>query len=318
MNLHFRDFDTETDFGLLAQFWLGYCPERPYSPQEFMRKDAMRGAEFRYQRWVGEVSGKPICVLGLGDYHWAHRPGRVAFDWHMAAEDVEAALPRVLEQVERYTADEAADEVNAWTRDDHMPSNLLFETQGYRVAERIPMSALSPAEFDDRPYHESRRRLEAEGIRFTTAKALEDEGFDWLPLQYEASWEMVQDIPSPHPPTRISYEHFLTILSDLTMYPRQTLFIALHEGRIVGYSRLTPLAAAPSVWETGLSGTVRSHRRRGIISVLKAMAIATARENSVERIFTDNNDQNPMYELNLRLGFQTLWTWVHWIKTYPK
>ena len=316
MNLEFRDFDSAIDFGLLAQLWRGYCPERPYSPQDFMRKDTMRGAEYRYQRWVGEESDRPVCVLGLGDYHWAHRPGRVAFDWHMAAADVESALPVVLERVDHHMADDAADEVNAWTRDDHEPSCRLFETQGYRVVECIPMSALSPAEFDDRPYRETRRSLETEGIRFTTAQVLEDEGFDWLPLQYEASWEMVQDIPSPHPPTRITYEHFLTILNDHTMYPRPTLFVALHEGRIVGYSRLTPLTAAPNAWETGLSGTVRSHRRRGIISVLKAMAIATARENGVERIFTDNNDENPMYDLNLRLGFRTLWTWVHWIKTY--
>ena len=55
---------------------------------------------------------------------------------------------------------------------------------------------------------------------------------------------------------------------------------------------------------TGLTGVLRSHRRRGIATALKVRALTYARERGIVEVDTDNEDNNPMYQLNLQLGFE--------------
>ena len=56
--------------------------------------------------------------------------------------------------------------------------------------------------------------------------------------------------------------------------------------------------------ETGLTGVRREYRRRGIATALKVMALQFARENGYTEIVTDNEENNPMFQINLQLGFE--------------
>lgn len=57
---------------------------------------------------------------------------------------------------------------------------------------------------------------------------------------------------------------------------------------------------------TGLTGIVRSHCRRGLATLLKTHAIRYAKEQGIQSIRTGNEENNPMYTLNRKLGFQDL------------
>jgi mycothiol synthase len=56
--------------------------------------------------------------------------------------------------------------------------------------------------------------------------------------------------------------------------------------------------------------TRREYRRRGIATALKVHIIQFAKARGVQEIFTTNDAQNPMYQLNLALGFQPQPSWV--------
>ena len=55
---------------------------------------------------------------------------------------------------------------------------------------------------------------------------------------------------------------------------------------------------------TGLTGVLRSHRRRGVATALKVTALSFAKKRSVKFVKTDNEENNPMYDLNMQLGFK--------------
>ena len=56
--------------------------------------------------------------------------------------------------------------------------------------------------------------------------------------------------------------------------------------------------------DTVFTGVVRSHRRRGIAKALKVLAIDYAHRQGYQLIKTDNEEHNPMFQINLALGFQ--------------
>ena len=54
----------------------------------------------------------------------------------------------------------------------------------------------------------------------------------------------------------------------------------------------------------------RSHRRRGIATAIKVRSIRFAKDLGYRAIQTDNEENNPMYDLNLRLGFRPTKAWL--------
>lgn len=61
---------------------------------------------------------------------------------------------------------------------------------------------------------------------------------------------------------------------------------------------------------TGVTATRREYRRRGLATALKLHIIQFAKAHGVQEIFTTNDSQNPMYQLNLALGFKPQPSWV--------
>ncbi|HYN89501.1 MAG TPA: GNAT family N-acetyltransferase, partial [Ardenticatenaceae bacterium] len=63
-------------------------------------------------------------------------------------------------------------------------------------------------------------------------------------------------------------------------------------------------------FHTGVTTVRREYRRRHIATALKVRAIRFAREQGAREILTNNDAGNPMYQLNLKLGFEPQPSWV--------
>ncbi len=66
----------------------------------------------------------------------------------------------------------------------------------------------------------------------------------------------------------------------------------------------------PEHFQTSVTGVRPEYRRQGIATALKVRTITYAQRHGVKEIMTNNDLQNPMYQLNLRLGFRALPAWV--------
>ena len=82
----------------------------------------------------------------------------------------------------------------------------------------------------------------------------------------------------------------------------------------MGFCCFNPSQAKADVASTGHTGVARSHRRKGIATALKVVALESARQLGIKFVVTGNEENNPMLQLNLRLGFRQ----IHVTRTYQK
>jgi mycothiol synthase len=87
-------------------------------------------------------------------------------------------------------------------------------------------------------------------------------------------------------------------------------FAALDDGEIVGFAALME-RDAPGLLEHGLTATRRTHRRRGIATVLKQTQIAWAAANGYSELITFTQPGNEgMQAINLALGYELQPPWI--------
>ena len=92
------------------------------------------------------------------------------------------------------------------------------------------------------------------------------------------------------------------------------IVVAIDGEEYVGVSMLEKDLANPTKLQTDLTGVIRSHRRRGIATALKVHALSKAKATEAEFVETDNEENNPMFDLNLQLGFVAQPAWLDFRK----
>ena len=81
-------------------------------------------------------------------------------------------------------------------------------------------------------------------------------------------------------------------------------FVALDRGKYVGMTELWSNQADPELFDIGVTGVLRSHRRRGIATALKRRAIEFAQKRGIRELRTWNaSDNGGILAVNRRLRF---------------
>ena len=57
---------------------------------------------------------------------------------------------------------------------------------------------------------------------------------------------------------------------------------------------------------TDLTGVLPEYRRKGICTALKVIALEDLKSKGYKKVFTDNEENNPMFQINLQLGFKKI------------
>ena len=150
------------------------------------------------------------------------------------------------------------------------------------------------------------KKLEEEGIKFHDSK---EEMKDW-PNHYkkleQLIWTYSQDFPIPEgvSHTRTPFEQALKTQLDFEENYYGTEIIAVKDDEYIGstdlevYYKTEPHKA----WTGGL-GVLKNFRRKGIATALKIKAIERLLNKDITEVRTDNEENNPMYKINLELGF---------------
>lgn len=116
---------------------------------------------------------------------------------------------------------------------------------------------------------------------------------------YAIEVECVPDVPATVPMVADPFELWRERIER-----KAVGFVALDEGRPVGYATLEHLYGTPHRLEHGLTAVLRSHRGRGIATKLKSAAIAWAAANDYRELITfTDTDNAPMRRVNVKLGF---------------
>jgi GNAT superfamily N-acetyltransferase len=126
---------------------------------------------------------------------------------------------------------------------------------------------------------------------------------------YAAALEAEADIPSAVPFRTGTFEHWRgRQLTELAL--RELSFVALEEGRVVGYAILG--RHGDDMADHWMTGVARSARGRGVALALKQAQIAAAKEAGLKVLRTTNDLGNaPMRRVNEKLGYERKFEWLH-------
>ena len=151
------------------------------------------------------------------------------------------------------------------------------------------------------------KKLELEDINFYDSK---NEMKNW-PNHYkkleELTWTYEKDIPIPNNihRHRESFDEFLKNQLDYEKNYYAVEIIAVKNEHYIASTDLEyyPKSEPHKAW-TGSLGVLRQYRRKGIATALKIKAIEKLLQKGITEIRTDNEENNPMYKINEKLGFK--------------
>ncbi len=315
--LTFRPFQkTEADYTFLADLWNENFPNQPESARQIRFADDALDPKYVHERFLGELDGQPVASGTLIEPFWSYEPGKffVTFMLRKAlhGKGLEAQVfDFLLEKLGRFELRTLI----ASAREDETEKRRLYAERGIRETMRFPVSYLEVPVFDPGPYQGLREKLKNQGIQVATAAELAARDPDFHRKWYEFDWVITQDVPLPDPPTKIPFKQFEKWLKSPTYMP-EGVFFALDQEELVGITGLWRNDADEKYLSTGLTGVRRSHRRRGIATMLKVEAIKFAKQYGAEKIETDNEENNPMYQLNLQLGYKPAPAWMDYEKKF--
>jgi GNAT superfamily N-acetyltransferase len=280
-------------------------PENPHAVADWKHWDTNREPQHLFHRYVAERQGQVVAIGAYGHTPWSHQPDK--FFVHLMVHPnvqnrgIGSAFYNYINN--RLTRLRPAKLV-AHTRENRPQAIHFLETRGFRQVMREEMSRLDSARFDKTRFSEKVARVCASGIQIKTLAELMVEDPAWKQKTYDLEWECLQDVPSVDGFTRRSLETFeKQTLENPSLLP-DAWFVAVDGDSYVGLSVLWRNLATDQVLQTGLTGVVPSHRRRGIATAMKVQAIQYAQAHGNAAIDTENEENNPMFQLNLALGFK--------------
>jgi GNAT superfamily N-acetyltransferase len=312
-----RSADPE-DCAAIAEINNLVYPEFPETAEELMHRDRKREEDMadpekpiKWARWLWEEDGRVLGNCSYSQSAWMYHPRKFDVWVIVHPEHRERGIGASL--YEHVMAEVSAFEpvkLSTWICPEKTPASPAFlENRGWKAGMKVWDSKLDLTSWDPAPFMDAVARVEEQGIRFTTYDELSRSDPDYLRKLYEMEREIWQDVPLPDKQTDPGLDWYVRHVTDSpNLYP-EAWHLAMDGDRPVGLSCLWKQKSGEHL-STGLTGTARSHRRRGIAMGLKVKALSFAKGQGHPWVMTDNEENNVgMVGINKRLGFVDYPSW---------
>jgi mycothiol synthase len=317
---------TEADYAAIVDIYNAAWPdERPITVAMCRQNDAELPADIVHQRFVVEKAGAIVGAGACYEEHWQHQPGiiHLSFNVHPMYND-QGIEPLVYNKLLDYLSQTApaTTTLATSTREDRLVRVQFLVAQCFQPVMRSPKSALDVTSFDASRFQFVQDKVASRGIQIYTLAELYQLEPDWKQKLCDLRWALIQDVPSVEPPTPFTLADFEQMVLDDPALDPEAWFVAVDKteptatgvGPFIGQSNLWINDRTYQRLDTGLTGVIRGYRRRGIATALKLRTIDYAQRHGASTIATSNEENNPMYQINLMLGFQPKPAWVSYRK----
>lgn len=331
--LNIRHFEpSDNEYAEIVRVHNLEWPDEPSTVGNYKWGDENWNKEYLFQRFVTELDGKMIAGGAYMVPFWSLKPGKFQLGWSLdpAYGDYKESGRGINDHIFDYCLSELAPLepklLDTGTREHKTRRVQFLEQNGFERKMREPISELNVETFDFGPYSGLPAKIAEKGIEIHTLAGLMESDPNWLNKTYELCWELEQDVPMTDPPTKepldewkkgLTSPNFLAegwFIAVDTNIDNSTYTDADASGNYVGITMLGSDSARPQMMHTWLTGVVRTHRRMGIATAIKVEAIELAKGRGAKKIDTGNEENNPMYDLNMQLGFKPKPAWVNYQK----
>lgn len=161
------------------------------------------------------------------------------------------------------------------------------------------LTTCKPENFTD-----AHKNLEQAGWKIQTLRQLKTEYPDWQQRYFDLTLAIEQDVPTD---THINVDQRYWQLQKYGLNHDPSLIYIAHNSEVwAGLSDYKPFGGKhgePEGVFTELTGVLTNYRRRKLCLALKAAAMTDLKKCGFKRILTGNEMHNPMYTINLNMGF---------------
>jgi GNAT superfamily N-acetyltransferase len=306
--------ESDADYEATAAIWTANWPEYPKTAEMYRYNAETRDPSTILGRLAAEDDG-----------------GIVATGYFVAETDCEASSKflvyvqvdpakhgrgvgtAIFDAVMEHLSEHDPAILQSFTREDHEAGIVFLKKRGFRISMKeqdseLDLSTFAPAEFADVV-----TKVRESGIEIVSASELSKRDPDWMKKTWELHGEIIPDVPDDDLLHNEPFSEFEKSFSHPDFVP-EGYFLALDGGRYVGMSSVWDRRVKKGEVYTRLTGVVSSHRRRGIATALKVRAHEFAKSRGDRVVVTGNEENNPMYGLNVRLGFRPTKAWLQFRK----
>ena len=317
--LNIRPFtQTDEDYQAVVSIRNANWTEDKTSVEHIKYYDTSRNPKYFWRRLLIEKGNRPVGYAFYSEPWWSPQPGKFYFDIVVHPEfqrqgigtTIYNHIYSILEQKGEFT------KLIAETRESKKGAIVFLQKRGFEQVMRYPISHLDVAQFDPQPFASATERVDASEIEIKSVAELMDEDPDWLRKVWDLECAVQKDIPYPDELIDQPFEDFAKIVKNPGFFP-EAFLVAKENGRFVSTSTLWKSKANPGKLFTGLTGTRRDYRRRGLATAMKVRNIQLAQKLGIDIIETDNEENNPMFQLNLQLGFKPQPAYLDFHKKIP-
>lgn len=321
--LAIRPFDFgDADYAAWKSVHDAAYPDEPLSLEQLRYNHQTRNQERLYCPIVCEQDGTALAIGAWGESNWAYKPGKYFASLKIRPNLTQQPILQAL--YEHLLADlaprtPALTELGIVQREDDETAIAFWLANGFTETDREYISALTVADFDESAVAWTEDRLADLGLEVLTVADLQArEPDDWQQKLYELVWlEGMVDVPGSGDWTPPGLEQFIKEDIETPHFRADAYFVAVDAAG--NYASLTSFRvdpADPLHLHTDMTATARRYRRKGVAMAVKAHAIRWARDFGAETIVTENHADNPMYALNVKLGFRPKPSWIRYQKNF--
>ncbi len=311
--LNIRPFDwSDEDYQALIDINNVIYPDELDLPELLKHRDNARDMNYMLERAVAEVDGRPVGTASFGESMWTPVPGKFWLYIQVHPDFQKQGVgTAIYDHIIGALDGKSPTILDSWLREDKTDATRFLTKRGYKQVMRGQNSRITLADFDPSKFADVVERVRESGIRIIPLEELKNEDPDWRKKLYELDWVLSLDVPEIDEPKKREFEVYCRQTFDKPTFFPEGFFVALDGDEYVGVSMLELNLADPTKLQTDLTGVIRSHRRKGIATALKVHALSKAKTTEAEFVETDNEENNPMYTLNVKLGFEPIPGWVH-------
>lgn len=305
LTTYIREIQSDEDWRIAAELRNPHTSEHPLDGEE-LRVFATSHPEgmFAYRGIMFEDE-KPVAYCSAIKAYWQDIEGLYNVQVSALIDDRELERYEIAFKmlVDKAVKDGALKIGSHW-KSTRPEFGAWFESQGFRETMRCPATRLALEQFDISRYQDRIDKLKGEGIGFVTLSQFRDRyPDDWLRRYWRLEMDQMHDVPLPEPFKETPIETFEKQMADPAI-DYDHLWVAMDGDVEAGGTQLLPNKMDPSIAATGVTGVRRQYRRRGIATALKAISLEAAKAQGIKHVTTDNEENNPMYQLNIEMGFE--------------